>query len=66
MVCFDKGLKQMLFLFVLDRSAVKDPPPPTPQLAQVNQLAAASWTDGDKAYLLAGSPEPDFLRKYAP
>ena len=27
MVCFDRGDKQMLFLFVMKRSAVKDPPP---------------------------------------
>jgi len=64
MVCFDRGDKQMLFLFVMNRSGVKDPPPPTPQLAKVNELLSASWTQGDKTYLLAGPAEADFLRKY--
>jgi hypothetical protein len=64
MVCFDRGDKQMLFLFVLKRSAVKDPPPATPQLARVNQMLTASWTHGDNTYVLAGPEEADFLKKY--
>jgi hypothetical protein len=64
MVCFDRGDKQMLFLFVLNRSALKDPPPATPRLAKVNALLTASWTQGDKAYVLAGPEETDFLQKY--
>jgi len=64
MVCFDRGDKQMLFLFVMNRSAVKDPPPPTPRLAKVNELLTVSWTQGDKTYLLAGPEEADFVRKY--
>jgi len=64
MVCFDRGDKQMLFLFVVDRSAMKDPPAETPQVARVNQLLTVSWARGDKAYLLAGPEESDFARKY--
>ncbi len=64
MVCFDRGDKQMLFLFVLNRSAFKDPPPATPRLAKVNEYLTASWTEGDKTYLLAGPEEADFARKY--
>jgi hypothetical protein len=64
MVCFDRGDKQMLFLFVMKRSAVKDPPPKTPQLARVRQMLAASWTQGDNTYVLAGPEEADFLKKY--
>ena len=64
MVCFDRGDKQMLFLFVLKRSAVKDPPPATPQLAKVNQMLTASWTHGDNTYVLAGPEDADFLKKY--
>jgi hypothetical protein len=63
MVCFDRGDKQMLFLFVMKRSAVKDPPK-TPQLVKVRQMLAASWTHGDNTYVLAGPEEPDFLKKY--
>jgi hypothetical protein len=64
MVCFDRGDKQMLFLFVMKRSAVKDPPPKTPRLAKVRQMLAASWTRGDNTYILAGPEEADFLKKY--
>jgi uncharacterized membrane protein YbaN (DUF454 family) len=64
MVCFDRGDKQMLFLFVLRRSAVKDPPPETPQLARVRQMLTASWTEGDNTYVLAGPEEADFAKKY--
>ena len=64
MGCFDRGDKQMLFLFVLKRSALKDPPPETPQLAKVNQLVTASWSRGDNIYVLAGPEEADFAGKY--
>ena len=64
MVCFDRGDKQMLYLFVLDRSALKHPPPGTPQLAKVSELMSASWTAGNKTYVLAGPEEEDFLKKY--
>jgi hypothetical protein len=64
MVCFDRGDKQMLFLFVMKRSAVKDPPPETPQLARVRQMLTASWSHGDNTYVLAGPEEADFVKKY--
>ena len=64
MVCFDRGDKQMLFLFVMKRSAVKDPPPITPQLAKVHQMVTVSWAHGDNTYVLAGPEEPDFVKKY--
>jgi hypothetical protein len=64
MVCFNRGDNQMLFLFVLKRSALKDPPPATPRLAKVNELLTASWTQGDETYVLAGPEEADFMQKY--
>jgi hypothetical protein len=64
MVCFDRGDKQMVFLFVMKRSAVKDPPPQTPQLGQVHRMITASWSSGDDTYVLAGPEEADFLQKY--
>ncbi len=63
MVCFDRGDNQMLFLFVMNRSAVKDPPPETPTTANVRGLATTSWSVGDKTYLLAGPQDAD-LHKY--
>jgi len=64
MACFDRGDKQMLFLFVMDKSALPDPPESTPQLDKVKRLATASWSDGGKIYLLAGPGDKDSLRKY--
>ena len=64
MVCFDRGDKQMLYLFVMDRSAVNDPPTATPRVTRVNRVLTASWTRGDKTYVLAGPEEADFPRKY--
>jgi len=63
MTCFNRGDDQMLFLFVMDRAAVKDPPPTIPQLTRVNKMQVASWTRGDKTYLLAG-PEGSDLKTY--
>jgi hypothetical protein len=64
MVCFNRGDNKMLFLFVMNKEAVNDPPTPVPQLDQVKKLATVSWTEGNQTYLLAGPPEPDSLRKY--
>jgi len=64
MVCFNRGDNQMLFLFVMNRTAVKDPPRVQPELGRVNKLATACWSEGGKTYLLAGPEETDFLQKY--
>ena len=64
MVCFNRGDGQMLFFFVLDRAAVKDSPEKTPQIRTINRLQSASWTRGDKIYVLAGPEEPNFAQKY--
>ena len=64
MVCFDRGDKNMLFLFVMQRAAIKDPPPAQPKLAKVSDLMTASWSQNEKTYLLLGQEETDFARKY--
>ena len=64
MVCFNRGDDQMLFLFVMPRSALTDPPPAVPQVAKVTDLETASWTQGEYSYVLAGPEEPEFPRKY--
>jgi uncharacterized membrane protein YbaN (DUF454 family) len=63
MVCFDRGDKKMLFLFVMARSAVKDPPPPIAEMAKVNKLLTESWSQDDKTYLLAGPEDSSLLRQ---
>jgi len=71
MICFltgkplSPGAGGDLWLFVIDRRAVKDVPAgDTPQVNQLDHIVTASWTQGDKLYLL-GTPgtEPD-IRKY--
>ena len=62
MICYDRGDNQMLFLFVMNRSAVKDPPSAAPTFARVSKLSTVSWSEGDKTYLLAG-PEQDLLKE---
>jgi hypothetical protein len=64
MICFDRGDKQMLYLFVMNRTALKDPPPPIPQIGETQTVVAASWTEKDRVYVLAGPPEKGFREKY--
>lgn len=64
MVCFDRGDREMLYLFVLKRSALKDPPPETVRMGRIKDFVAASWSSGDITYVLAGPPEADFEKKY--
>lgn len=64
MVCFDRGDRQMLFLFVLDREAIKDPPAARPGVSKLDDMIAVHWSDGKKAYVLAGPDEPGFIEKY--
>lgn len=64
MVCFNRGDNQMLFLFVMNRAAVQDPPSEKAALEKINKLAAASWTEGEQTFLLAGPEEAGFLQKY--
>ncbi len=63
MVCFDRGDKQMFFLFVTSRLALKDAPSTSAQLAKINKLLTTSWSEGDKTYLLAGPEDSPLLRQ---
>ena len=65
LVCFDLGHRQDLYLFVINRADLSDPPAAgAPRLARVGKLMTASWSDRDKTYLLAGAGDEAFLRKY--
>ena len=65
LVCFDLGNRQDLYLFVINRADLSDPPAAgAPRLARVGKLMTASWSDRDKTYLLAGAGDEAFLRKY--
>jgi hypothetical protein len=71
MICFltgkplGPGLKSDLFLFIIDRSSLPDAPTENlPRITKVNKLMTASWSSGDKVYVLGGFGDEDFIRKY--
>ncbi len=62
MVCLDSGRTNMLFLFIADRDGMRHPPPSVePDFAKVNKLMTASWSQGDKVFLLAADMSRDDL-----
>ena len=65
MVCFDLGNHQDLYLFIASQSDLPDPPPAAqPEFVRVGRLTAASWSAGDKVYVLAGPGDEQFLRRF--
>lgn len=65
LICFDSRPQTDLFLFIINRSALPDAPKSAqPQFRKVNKLMTASWSLGDKTYLLAGRGDQEFLRKH--
>jgi hypothetical protein len=64
MVCFNRDQTSMLYLFVLNRAGVKDPPSSSPVTAKISKLLTVSWSDQSRSYLLVGPEEPGFLEKY--
>lgn len=64
MVCFDRGDKQMLFLFVMERKSVRNPPEGTPQSKAISHHTSVSWSDPSNVYVLAGPTEAQFAEKY--
>lgn len=65
LVCLDSGNQNILYVFVIDRSAVSDPPPASPpQYARIRKLMSASWSHEGRIYILAASGEEEFLRQF--
>jgi hypothetical protein len=65
LVCLDRGHDDDLFLFIVDRSALSDPPlGQSAQFARVNNMTTASWTAGGKTYVLASKASEEDLRKF--
>ncbi|HEX5399106.1 MAG TPA: hypothetical protein VFY06_08670 [Verrucomicrobiae bacterium] len=71
LICFRTGRplppnqQADLWLFVVDRAAVKDAPEPDqPKITAVNQLTTAVWTQGDKVYFLGTTGDQEILRQY--
>ena len=71
MVCFRTGKplppgeQSDLWLFVIDRSQVKDAPPAgSRQFVQIGRLGMAAWTAGDKLYMLGTAGDERAVRRY--
>jgi len=71
LVCFrtgrplPRGAQSDLWLFVVDRGAIKNAPgTSSPQVAKVNRLITATWTDGSKLYFLGLDGAEAELRQY--
>jgi hypothetical protein len=71
MICFSTGKPLPanqpgdLWLFVADRASVKDATTATsPQFNKVGRIITATWTRGDKLYLLGTEGDEEAIRKY--
>jgi hypothetical protein len=71
MICFRTGKPLPpnepgdLWLFVVDRAAVKGAPTSTsPRFTQINRIITATWTQGDKLYLLGTEGDKQTIQKY--
>jgi hypothetical protein len=70
MVCFNSGKSSApntpdLFLFILDRASLSDPPTRnSAQFARMNGLTAASWSSGNLTYVLQGMGDEGFLLNF--
>ena len=69
LLCFRTGKplppdeKSDLWVFVVDRASVKGAPAAaSPQFARVNRLMTATWTQGNKLYLLGAVGDERTIR----
>jgi hypothetical protein len=55
LICFELGNNQVAHLFVVDKSALKDASQESqPEFREDHGIAFATWTSGDKSYVLTG------------
>ena len=72
MICFNSGRNGRpkspdLFLFIADKSSVQNPPSGTPVIARAHgmkNLISASWSSGNKVYVLGALGDEAFLKEY--
>jgi hypothetical protein len=65
LIGLDGGVNTNLYIFLIKRSAFPDVPVPAkPEFARVGRLLTASWTVGDRVYLLAGPNDQPLLQSY--
>ena len=64
MVCLDSAAQGTLFLFVVNGASVDGMIPSATEFTQINKLMTASWTQGGRTYVLAGSGSRESLQQY--
>jgi hypothetical protein len=69
MLCLNAGTDASghpndLWVFVMDKNVVPDAPGAGAQFSQVGNLMTASWSAGDKIYVLAARGSTEDLKKY--
>jgi hypothetical protein len=65
LICLDGGPGRDVFLFVINRKDLSDPPRQR-EIVKIGRLPTASWSDSDKTYVLATKGDEQFLRKLVP
>lgn len=64
LICLDAGERRDLYVFVISRADLPDPPPlDQPQFSKIGRLMSASWSHGDKTYILAGPGNEEFIKR---
>jgi hypothetical protein len=71
MICFQSGRplqpghQSDLWLFISERTVAKDAPVTTaPTFAKEDKMVTASWTEGNRTYVLAAEGDEQFLGKF--
>ncbi|HUL51058.1 MAG TPA: hypothetical protein VLU94_00595 [Candidatus Nitrosotalea sp.] len=65
LVCYKLGIGSDLYFFIVNRTDVLDPPQSDqPQFTQIGRFVSASWSRGDKTYILAGRGDEALIRSY--
>lgn len=65
LICFKLNGSAYMDLFITDRAHFRGfSPTEAPQFAQADGLTTASWTRGERTYLLASTADESALRKY--
>ena len=65
MVCFKRGANDLVWLFIINRASVFDTPRATsPELQALGKFMTASWTIGEKTYVLGVIGDEKVLKAY--
>jgi hypothetical protein len=65
MICFKRGANDLIWLFIVNRASVLDSPGATsPEVQALGKFMTASWTIGEKTYVLGVIGDEKELRRY--